>query len=315
MHVSTGPVAVSCASAPRLYANHHRRAFKPLELVPTSLATNLVFALRKTRHDFLSERRSLVSWNLHCYLGHFVELPKLDYGKSVLRATRWSRYAGTLRGRETLHSTFNHEHIVRRSRPIHYGAHGPVILAYTPDTMLQRNSPNKFIKNFDFDYGQTRSFFTVTSVSGHLMSHDFPDTHRSWHSCDPFTLFDAPVISQVSNDARTIETNLKQEARGKDMLMIWTDCDREGENIGAEVARVCQRANPNIQVKRARFSAIIAQQIHRAAQHPVELDMAQADAVEARTILDLRIGAAFTRMQTLALQSRVKDLSMCSYGA
>jgi len=42
-------------------------------------------------------------------------------------------------------------------------------------------------------------------------------------------------------------------------------------------------------------------QIHRAAQHPVELDIAQAHAVEARIMLDLRIGAAFTRMQTLTL--------------
>jgi DNA topoisomerase-3 len=41
--------------------------------------------------------------------------------------------------------------------------------------------------------------------------------------------------------------------------MIWTDCDREGENIGAEIAKVCRKANPNIVVKRARFSAIIAQ--------------------------------------------------------
>lgn len=52
-----------------------------------------------------------------------------------------------------------------------------------------------------------------------------------------------------------------------------------------------------------------SRQIHTAAQHPVELDHAQADAVEARTILDLRLGAAFTRMQTFALQSRFAQLS------
>lgn len=40
--------------------------------------------------------------------------------------------------------------------------------------------------------------------------------------------------------------------------MIWTDCDREGEHIGSEVAQVCRKANPRIIVKRARFSAIIA---------------------------------------------------------
>lgn len=49
-------------------------------------------------------------------------------------------------------------------------------------------------------------------------------------------------------------------------------------------------------------------QIHHAAQHPVELDQAQADAVEARTILDLRLGAAFTRMQTLNLQRRFTQI-------
>ena len=43
------------------------------------------------------------------------------------------------------------------------------------------------------------------------------------------------------------------------MLMIWADCDREGEHIGAEIASVCRRVKGNIVVKRARFSAIIPQ--------------------------------------------------------
>jgi DNA topoisomerase-3 len=165
-----------------------------------------------------------------------------------------------------------------------------------------------------------------------LTSHDFPDTHRKWYSCDPISLFDVAVESFISKDSKSIESNLAAEARRADMLMIWTDCDREGEHIGSEVKRVCRRAKPNITVKRARFSAIIAQwvflpssliflcifcrQIHNAAQHPVELDQAQADAVEARIILDLRIGAAFTRMQTKTLQDAIAqvDGSIISYG-
>lgn len=59
-------------------------------------------------------------------------------------------------------------------------------------------------------------------------------------------------------------------------------------------------------------------QIHHAAQHPVNLDQAQADAVEARTVLDLKIGAAFTRMQTMVLQQRIAKIrdekSVLSYG-
>jgi DNA topoisomerase-3 len=45
--------------------------------------------------------------------------------------------------------------------------------------------------------------------------------------------------------------------------------------------------------------------------------MRQANAVDARQALDLRIGAAFTRMQTLALQARFAQLfegKVVSYG-
>ncbi|KAG6875307.1 hypothetical protein C0993_009864, partial [Termitomyces sp. T159_Od127] len=108
------------------------------------------------------------------------------------------------------------------------------------------------------------------------------------------------------------------QARRADTLMIWTDCDREGEHIGMEIVNVCRKAKRNIVVKRARFSAIIAQQIHRAAQHPVELDRAQAESVEARIVLDLKVGSAFTRMQTLILQRNFAQLSegnnVVSYG-
>jgi DNA topoisomerase-3 len=74
-------------------------------------------------------------------------------------------------------------------------------------------------------------------------------------------LFDVPIETKISTESKTIERNLKNEARGADMLMIWTDCDREGEHIGSEIATVCQKAKRNIIVKRARFSAIIAQYV------------------------------------------------------
>jgi DNA topoisomerase-3 len=116
----------------------------------------------------------------------------------------------------------------------------------------------------------------VTSLRGHLTEHEFTDAHRKWGSCEPAALFDAPMrvsIREVSGaecllqsraeargcqDGKAIAQNLRQEVRNADMLMIWTDCDREGEHIGSEVVHECRKVNRNVQVKRARFSAIIA---------------------------------------------------------
>lgn len=54
----------------------------------------------------------------------------------------------------------------------------------------------------------------------------------------------------------------------------------------------------------------------QAARNPIELDEMQANAVAARIELDLRIGAAFTRLQTLQLKSLGGVLAekLISYG-
>lgn len=159
---------------------------------------------------------------------------------------------------------------------------------------------------------------TVTSVRGHLTGSDFGPQHKGWHSCSPADLFQAPIITDLSSDAKAIGLNLRSEARNADAVMIWTDCDREGEHIGSEIVAEVRKVKRNIRVMRARFSAIIDSQIHAACQNTVELDWRAADAVESRIELDLRVGAAFTRMQTLALQNRIPALNeerqVISYG-
>lgn len=75
-------------------------------------------------------------------------------------------------------------------------------------------------------------------------------------------------------------------------LIIWTDCDREGENIGFEIIDVCRAVKPNIQVYRAKFSEITATSVKRALHSIGQPDERQSQAVDARTELDLRIGNA-----------------------
>lgn len=132
------------------------------------------------------------------------------------------------------------------------------VASHTCSDFGKRNTSSQYIKNYDFDYPQTRSQYTVTAVAGHLMNQDFSSTFKSWNGCDPFSLFEAPIEVTVAADKKDIEKNLQLESRRAQTLMIWTDCDREGEHIGYEVVTVCRRANARITVKRARFSAIIA---------------------------------------------------------
>ena len=143
----------------------------------------------------------------------------------------------------------------------------------------------------------------MTSVIGHLNGLEFPPQYKSWRSCNPGALFDAPVESTVDKDKTAIADNITKQARYARALFIWTDCDREGEHIGSEVRQVAQKGNDSIEVKRAQFSNTERAHVIRAAQHPIRLDDRQVNAVAARIEIDLRLGAVFTRFQTLTLQT------------
>lgn len=142
----------------------------------------------------------------------------------------------------------------------------------------------------------------MTSVSGHMLTHEFLYSHKGWQSCDPLSLFEAPVEKSCPENFVNIKKTLEREIRHCNGLIIWTDCDREGENIGFEIIDVCRAVKPNVQVYRAKFSEITSAGIRRAVNTLGPPDERQSQAVDVRSELDLRIGAAFTRFQTLRYQ-------------
>ena len=156
----------------------------------------------------------------------------------------------------------------------------------------------------------------ITSVSGHTMDLDFTPEHKGWHTCNPIDLFDAPVVNSIKPGAQDMCRTLKEEAKKANTLLLWLDCDLEGENIAFEVIQICKESNPNLDIWRARFSALIPRDILRTMNFPERPSIAMNDAVEARKEIDLRLGAAFTRFQTLQIQNKYNGIGdgVISYG-
>lgn len=60
----------------------------------------------------------------------------------------------------------------------------------------------------------------------------------------------------ATQNKKAIASNIESQARGSQILFIWTDCDREGEHIGTEIRDIALKVNPRLRVCRARFSNI-----------------------------------------------------------
>lgn len=151
----------------------------------------------------------------------------------------------------------------------------------------------------------------TTSVRGHLASQDFP-SEFGWNKCDPLELLDeqkTPIETSYRGDMQALQQQLQRLSRQCTVVILWLDCDREGEAIGDEVRQVCLQAKRNLKVLRARFSTVLPQEIKKALYKLDLLNEHFVAAVQARSTLDLRVGAAFTRFQTLFLQRRFDTLS------
>ena len=161
-------------------------------------------------------------------------------------------------------------------------------------------------------------FKRVTSVTGHVFSVDFPPAFQNWDSVEPVDLFSAPIL-QVPEGKGGMVKHLERVGRGADYLVLWLDCDREGENICFEVIRCVEKfmnRKTTQQIFRARFSAVTPKDIQSALKTLVSPNENESKAVEARQELDLKVGVAFSRYQTRYFQGKYGDLdsAVISYG-
>lgn len=140
----------------------------------------------------------------------------------------------------------------------------------------------------------------VTSVCGHIKEYRFPKKCRDWKNTDMKKLFKVHLEKYVAEKQMDIVKTIQMHAVNADLLILWLDCDREGEAIAFDVIDLVREVKPNIQVKRAHFSALTRNDITQACTKKLtDPNKNLADAVFVRQEIDLRIGASFTRLQSM----------------
>lgn len=80
-------------------------------------------------------------------------------------------------------------------------------------TSQRREGLSKYNKLYIFDamVRGVNAKMTMTSVSGHLLTHAFVDSFKNWHGCDPISLFDAPVYKMCPENFINIRKTLEKE--------------------------------------------------------------------------------------------------------
>lgn len=155
--------------------------------------------------------------------------------------------------------------------------------------------------------GKSKSETTVVGLRGHIVSLDYPKEHQRWSLQKLPELIWAQPQKKVDKDAKPIGDAVKKLGKGVDRVILATDYDREGELIGVEALDLILEINPEVEVKRARFSALTKEEVLRAFQNLVDVDHNLAASAAARQYVDLAWGAALTRFLSIAAGQRGQD--------
>ncbi|KAA0005923.1 MAG: DNA topoisomerase I [Thermoplasmata archaeon] len=142
----------------------------------------------------------------------------------------------------------------------------------------------------------------VIGLKGHIMKLDYPEEYSKWNDIAPKNLIDVKPVKKILSPS--IARALKEIAKDVKKVIIATDYDREGELIGVEVLELLPK---NVEIKRARFSAITPYEIKKAFENLGSVDYNLSKSAEARQYIDLIWGASLTRFISISSNQLGKD--------
>ncbi len=140
----------------------------------------------------------------------------------------------------------------------------------------------------------------VSHVNGHVYGADFQNMHNKWDSIEPNKLYDVSVEKKESDRKGHLPGKLSSLAKGVDIICLWLDCDKEGENICYEVLyNTFPYMTPRNyqQVYRAKFSSLTREDLKRAynniSECPSLLDSLYVDARQVMFRFEFYLGFRF----------------------
>ena len=156
------------------------------------------------------------------------------------------------------------------------------------------------IKTYWFTRNKQR--WVSIGLRGHIMDVDFPEELNNWRAVDPSKLFDAEPVLVIRDENVSYVRALAHLGSDAKIVYLALDADPEGEAIAYEAMFVVKNVNPKAVFKRVLFSAITRTDIVNAFNSPTNLNPSLAKRVFTRMILDLTLGAVFTRALTLSVE-------------
>ncbi|CAK0837613.1 unnamed protein product, partial [Prorocentrum cordatum] len=170
--------------------------------------------------------------------------------------------------------------------------------------------PRSPVYEFDGFFRGEPASFRVTATFGHVYP-AAPARATTTGTPRARTTCSSPPSSRARTGARggaaRSRSTWRRRAKGCQALVLWLDCDREGENICFEVIQCAGTSLDqnrswdhayNGRIFRAKFSSLRQQDLMYALHHLIRPNEAMSLSVDARQEIDLRLGVAFSRYQT-----------------
>ena len=170
---------------------------------------------------------------------------------------------------------------------------------------IKKNARGKILINFNGIFKGIKARYTISAVAGHIYTSDFLKEHNKWNAIDHSELYNVPTIKLEATRQAQMPIGIRKLAKGKDIICLWLDCDKEGENICYEVlynALLVMNKKNYQQIYRAKFSSLTKPDLQNAFNNLNTIpNKNESLSVDCRQIIDLKIGVSFTRFLTSAI--------------